>query len=110
RVYDGQKDLRRGFASLLPERDNVSADVEPADITDNLKHVGACRVWSAHFGGRGEGTGGGISFQRKEVRLEIRIERFLGGLIIGDNLCRRIPRKRDDLGHDNALTLGTELF
>src|ERR1700721_2698646 len=45
-----------------------------------------------------------------EVRLEIRIERFLGGLVIGDNFYRAIPWERDHLGNHDALTLGAELF
>ena len=47
-----------------------------------------------------------ISLQRNEARWQGGIEGRLGGLVVGDDLERGVPRKRHHLGNDDAFAGG----
>src|SRR5260221_275084 len=83
-----------------PEGDAGSADVEFADLVDEPQHVCARRVWSGHFKHGCDEATGKISLQRNKIRRQMRVEDFLGSLVIGDDPHRGIPWKRHDLGSD----------
>jgi hypothetical protein len=105
-LNDGEEDLGWRIPHLRSDGDDASADIEPADLVDGPQQAGTGRVRPRQFESGGRKAARQISLQRNEARWQGGIEGRLGGLVVGDDLERGVPRKRHHLGNDDAFAGG----